>query len=143
MRNEGMIRIKKERDESQQAEEIEGGVEVLRDPDVYGGRSGDDEGKQNCEYADASLQVGVELERFSVSVNNPAKTETAQRQSGHEGCQYRGRGKRGAAKHEHEHPVPDHFVDQSGGTGKEEEDQDRGLKTTRACQCPVLNDRRP
>ena len=26
--------------------------------------------------------------------------------------------------------MPDDFVDQSGGTGKEEEDQDRGLKTT-------------
>ena len=138
-----MTRIKKERDESQQAEEIEGGVEVLRDPDVYGGRSGDDEGKQNREYPDTSLEVGVELERPPEPVNQPAEAETAQRQSRHEGCQYRGRGKRGAAKHEHEHPVPDHFVDQSGGTGKEEEDQDRGLIKTRACQCPVLNDRRP
>ena len=102
-------------------------MEVLLNADIDGSYSRDDEGNQNHKYPDTSLQVSIELERFAVSVNQPAEVETPQRQSAHEGCQYRGCGKGRAAKHENEHLLPDDFVDQSACAGKEEEDQYDGL----------------
>ena len=72
----------------------------MRDVNVDGGYSGKNEGKQDCEYPDTSLQAGVESEWSFVSIGQPAEAKAAESQSAHKGGDYSGCGKGCVAKNQ-------------------------------------------
>ena len=110
-------------DEAYRAEEPEGGVQGLMQPDVHRRQRQEDHRQQDGAHANGRLEPGVEGEAGRAAVDVSAAQETAQGQSGHERRQHRAHGEDRVAEQQVQHPRPGHFVEQAADPGHEEQPQ--------------------